>query len=166
MPLSQQQQQQQEEEDEDDNTESSTNNCLKDLNDTYYKSVSNVEAYLDDDDGGGDDGKEKQQVKLSTVEEMLYEVLHLNDGEDQNEIQTRKSITSDTDEASTAYKLRDSIQQQQQPLSQQPHYTYPCKDGYNELPINPVHWPQRPLMIRPAYNSSTKIIGIVSTTNI
>jgi hypothetical protein len=166
MPLSQQQQQQQQQQqNEDDNTESSTNNCLKDLKDTYYKSVSNVEAYLDDDDGGGGgDGKEKQQVKLSTVEEMLYEVLHLNDGEDQNEIQTRKSIASDTDGASTAYKLRDSIQQQ--PLSQQQPHTYPCKDGYNELPINPVHWPQRPLMIRPAYNSSTKIIGIVSTPNI
>lgn len=40
--------------------------------------------------------------------------------------------------------------------------TFPFKNACTILPEHPSRWPQRPLMIRPTPDSSTKVIGIVS----
>jgi hypothetical protein len=91
-------------------------------------------------------------LRMSIVEEKLLELLDLD-------------IDLDEEKA-TAKAKRCSVISKPKQLPIHSAHAFPCRDTYKELPAHPGGWPQRPLMIRPTPNTSTRIIGIrrVSTT--
>jgi Protein of unknown function (DUF1769) len=134
----------------------------------FYGSSSDggIETVLDsdeddsdsDDHKRGDDdrafgsarNKKKTRGRVSVVEENLMGMLSLEEN----------PSNGATNNNNGHHKKEENRVQLE--LSKTPH-SFPCKDTYKELPIQPSSWPQSPLMIRPTPYTSTKIIGIVSS---
>jgi hypothetical protein len=91
-------------------------------------------------------------IRMSIVEEKLLKLLDLDIDLDE--------------EKSKAKARRCSVISKPKQLAIHSAHAFPCAETYKELPAHPGGWPQRPLMIRPTPNTSTKIIGIrrVSTS--
>ena len=129
----------------------------------YYSGIS-VETVLrgtDDDYNDGDDGDDNgdgdggqrsgRNQRVSIVEENLVHDSSIYETGLQSDHISNDSKTGryKPDDGSVSTSLRSS--------------SFPCNDTNNPLPCPPSEWPQRPLMIRPSPNTSTKIIGIVRT---
>ena len=106
----------------------------------------------DDDNGDADDGQRSgRNQRVSIVEENLLHDLSIDETSHQSDHINNDSKTG-------RYKPNN------RPVSTPIHSSsFPCKDTNSSLPCPPTEWPQRPLMIRPSPNTSTKIIGIVRT---
>ena len=84
--------------------------------------------------------------RMSLVEGKLLKLLDLDSDLD--------------DKKATAKAKRCSVISKPKQLAIHSAHAFPCRDTIKELPAHPKGWPQRPLMIRPTPNTSTKVIGI------
>lgn len=110
------------------------------------KEEENVEIMLVN--RGEQDEETLKQIAL--LEEQLLQLFCIQDDEtlDVNAIREKARMISERTKKPAML-----------PISKLPH-SFPCKDTYDELPSDPSHWPQRPIMLRPSPYTSTKIHGI------
>ncbi len=84
--------------------------------------------------------------RLSIIENNIHHVLNLDDQSIEERTLTATAAATEGKNETRSYVVQK----------------FPCESAHNILPDHPSTWPQRPIMIRPTPQSSTKVIGVVS----